>query len=246
MNGVYRIGGKDIEIISLHTYVHKQCEEYRWDAPPDFRIETVPADIDHERERSARGGKTEGILPRRTPDAYLEALAVYRRIAERMPEYDTILFHGSAIAVDGQAYLFTGKSGLGKSTHTRLWRELLGDRAIMVNDDKPLIRVSENGAVICGTPWDGKHHLSSNIVVPLKAICTLEQAKDNWIRPVSREEAFPVLIQQTYRPADPAVLAKTLSLIDRLSRTVRLYHLRCNMDISAAKLSYGTMKEGKR
>jgi serine kinase of HPr protein (carbohydrate metabolism regulator) len=60
-----------------------------------------------------------------------------------MPYYDTFLFHGSAIAVDGVGYLFTAKSGTGKSTHARLWRELLGARAVMVNDDKPLLRVTE-------------------------------------------------------------------------------------------------------
>ena len=155
-----------------------------------------------------------------------------------------MLFHGSGVAVDGAGYLFTAKSGTGKSTHTRLWRELLGDRAIMINDDKPLIRISDSGAIIYGTPWDGKHHLSNNIAVSLKAICILERAKENAILPVTREEALPMLIQQTYRPADPLTLAETLTLIDRLGMEVKLYRLRCNMDISAAKLSYGTMKEG--
>ena len=85
------------------------------------------------------------------PDDYLETLAVCRKIAERMPEYDTFLFHGSCIAVDGVGYLFTAKSGTGKSTHTRLWRELLDNRATMVNDDKPLIRIADDGLVIYGT-----------------------------------------------------------------------------------------------
>ena len=108
------------------------------------------------------------------PDDYLETLAVCRKIAERMPEHNTFLFYGSCIAVDGAGYVFTAKSGTGKSTHTRLWRELLDNRATMVNDDKPLIRIADDDAIIYGTPWDGKHPLSHNIAVPLKAICILE------------------------------------------------------------------------
>ena len=108
------------------------------------------------------------------PDDYLETLAVCRRIAERMPEHDTFLFYGSCIAVDGAGYVFTAKSGTGKSTHTRLWREMLGVRAVMVNDDKPLIRIADDGSVIYDPPWDCNHHLSHNIAVPLKAICILE------------------------------------------------------------------------
>ena len=108
-------------------------------------------------------------------DEYLETLAVYRKIAEKMIDYDTILFHGSVIAVDGIGYLFTAKSGTGKSTHTRLWRELFGERAVMVNDDKPLIKVSENGIIVYGTPWDGKHRLSTNTFVPLKGICFMSK-----------------------------------------------------------------------
>ena len=54
------------------------------------------------------------------------------RIADKVI-YDTILFHGSVIAVDGEGYLFTAKSGTGKSTHARLWRETFGDRAVRVS-----------------------------------------------------------------------------------------------------------------
>ena len=143
--------------------------------------------------------------------------------------------------MDGAGYLFTAKSGAGKSTHARLWRELLGNRAVMVNDDKPLLHVNDDGTAIAyGTPWDGKHCLSSNTAVPLKAICILERASENTIREITKQEALPMLIQQAYRPADSAALAKTLALIDRLN--VGFYRLSCNMEIGAAELSYETMK----
>ena len=243
MTGVYRFAEIPIEVSSAHSSVHQLCEEYRCGGIPCFAVHTTAQDIAYERIKSARESAKEGRETVSWPDAYLETLAVYRKIAERMPDYDAFLFHGSAIAVDGDAYIFTARSGTGKSTHARLWRKLLGSRAMMVNDDKPLIRVCPNGAaIVYGTPWDGKHHLSNYTSAPVKAICILDRSPKNWIRRVSKPEALPMLLQQTYRPADPDALAKTLTLLDRLN--VGFYRLGCNMDISAAELSYQTMKEG--
>lgn len=240
---VYKFAETVVRIDTIHNAVASLCRDYRvFTSGIDFEINTSQADIDFERERSAYKRESEENPIRQPSDAYLETLAVYRKIAERMPEYDTILFHGSCVAVDGVGYLFTAKSGTGKSTHTRLWRELLGEGAIMVNDDKPLLHVTEGGVTVYGTPWDGKHRLSSNISVPLKAICILERAKENTIRPITVQEAYPMLLQQTYRPANVTAMDKTLTLIDKLAAAVSLWRLNCNMDIEAAQIAYGSMK----
>ena len=242
MTGIYRFADLNIRICSLHEAVHSYCRDYRVEAAPDFTVETTAEDLDLERRLSAREDAAEGRPTRSFSDDYLEELAVYRKIAEQMPAYDRFLFHGSVIAVDGAAYLFTAPSGTGKSTHTRLWRELLGERAVMINDDKPLLRVTDSGVLAYGTPYDGKHRLSSNRSAPLKAICLLERSVDNRISPIERREAYPQLLQQVYRPLDRAALVKTLSLLDRAADTVRLYRLGCNMEPEAARLAYGTMK----
>ncbi len=232
-------------ICALHPDVHTLCADYRAEGIADFTVTTAQADIDFERMRSAREDEVEGIPTRQFSDGYLESLAVYRKIAEKMPEYDTLLFHGSCVAVDGAGYLFAAKSGTGKSTHTRLWRELLGDRAVMVNDDKPLIRVGGDGtATAFGTPWNGKHRLGADVAVPLKGLCILERASENVIRPVSKAEAYPMLLQQVYRPLDGGAMKKTLNLIDALAGAVRLWRLDCNMEPEAARVAYDAMKEG--
>ena len=242
MTGTYKMAGKIIEINSLYKKVHDYCKEYSCVCEPDITVSITQADIDYERKKSAAADTAEGRTPHVSPDDYLEELAVYRKIAEKMPEYDTFLFHGSAVAVDGVCYIFTAKSGTGKSTHTRLWRTLLGERAVMVNDDKPLIHVDDNGAVVFGTPYNGKHRLSTNIAVPLKAVCILERADENCIRSITKGEAYTMLLQQTYRPADSQALIKTLVLIDRMAEHTAFWRLGCNMDISSAELSYNTMK----
>lgn len=235
-----------IMVCSLFSTTAEFCRDYFTEDAPLFRIETTPEDITFERKKSAREDAVEGIPTRHFSDEYLETLAVYRKIAEMMPTYDTILFHGSAIAVDGAGYLFTAKSGTGKSTHARLWRNLFGDRAVMVNDDKPLLQVTEQGVFVCGTPWDGKHRLSNNLSVPLKGICLLERSTDNEISPVSFREGYPVLLQQSYRPANPIALRKTLCLLDQIGQQVPLYHLRCNMMPEAAQIAYNGMNERKQ
>lgn len=245
MKGTYKIADKIIEIISLYEKVHQYCKDYRCDSDdgePDITVVTLQEDIDYERARSAKTDIAEGRTPFESPDDYLEELAVYRKIAEKMPEYDTFLFHGSAVAVDGQTYLFTAKSGTGKSTHTRLWRELLGDRAVMVNDDKPLIRVNDESVTLFGTPYNGKHRLSTNTALPLKAVCILERSEKNRIVRITKAQAYNMLLQQSYRPSDSSALAKTLMLIDKMADNVDFWRLSCNMDISAAELSYNTMK----
>jgi len=238
----YKIADKVVEVTSIYAEVHEYCTDYLTDEPADYSVTTTQADIDFECEKSAREDEIEGIPTRHFSDSYLEELAVYRKIAEQMISYDTILFHGSVVAVDGVGYLFTAKSGTGKSTHTRLWREYFGDRAVMVNDDKPLLKITDSGVIAYGTPYNGKHRLGTNTSVPLKAICILTRSADNHIEAITREQAYTILLQQVYRPADMLKMTKTLELVDRLADSVKLYKLDCNMDISAAKIAYEGMQ----
>ena len=237
----YKIADKVVEVNSIYDEVHEYCSDYQTDEPADYSVTTTQADIDFERQKSAREDEVEGIPVRHFSDSYLEELAVYRKIAEKMIDFDTVLFHGSVVAVDDVGYLFTAKSGTGKSTHTRLWREYFGDRAVMVNDDKPLLHIADT-VTAYGTPYNGKHRLGTNISVPLKAICILTRSADNHIEPITREQAYTMLLQQVYRPADMLKMAKTLELVDRLADSVKLYQLGCNMDISAAKIAYEGMQ----
>lgn len=210
------------------------------------RIRITQSDIDFEREKSAREDIKEGIPIRRFSDAYLETLAVYRKIADYLLSCDTLLFHGSVIAVDGEGYLFTAKSGTGKSTHTRLWREYFGERAVMVNDDKPLLHITDSGVTAYGTPWDGKHRLSTNTVVPLKGICILTRNAKNHIEPVEPHAVYPLIVQQTNRSLSADGMKQTLSLIDHMLTVVPVYRLGCNMNIEAARVAYEGMNRLKK
>ena len=144
MTDTYRIARVNIGVSSLYEEVHLLCVNYRSSVTvAQFTVSSDQPDIDFKREKFARENEAEGISVWRHSDGYPETPAVYRKIAEKMPDYDTFLFHGSCVAVDGEGYLFAAKSGVGKSTHAHLWRELLGDRAVMFSDNEPLIRVTD-------------------------------------------------------------------------------------------------------
>lgn len=239
MTGTYSLGGVNVEIEFLYRKAYDFCADYLTDATSEICIVMKPEDIEHERtiaKQIAEREGTSGIIS----DENLEITAVYRKIAEKLTESGVLLMHGSAIAVDGSGYLFTAKSGTGKSTHTRIWREMLGNRAVMINDDKPLIRISENGcATAYGTPWNGKHRLANRIGIPLKAICILQRSKENNIYKISKTEAYPMLLQQIYRPEDADRLQLMLQLIDRMQ--VDYWRLGCNMEPDAAETAYRAM-----
>ena len=234
MKATYAIAGVNIRVSTLHDGFHVYAKDYRTDGgTEDFSVATTQDDIDFEREKS-----TEGTFP----DTYLEALAVFRKISETMPEYDTFLFHGSCISVDGQAYVFAAPSGTGKSTNAALWWNMLGERAVMVNDDKPMIHAEAGHTEIFGTPFNGKHNLGNNIHAPLRAVCILRRGDANHIERITADEAYPSILRQTYRPHNPAMLAKTLTLLDRLKDSVSFYRLHCNMNPEAAKVSWEAMR----
>ncbi|MBE6861768.1 MAG: hypothetical protein E7497_02560 [Ruminococcus sp.] len=228
----------------MSDYIKEYCREYITEEEAEFFIKTEAEDIAFERERSKKEAGHECQIDVEYSDEYLETLSVYRKIAEIMPSLDTLLFHGSVIAVDGIGYLFTAKSGTGKSTHTRLWRELFGNRAVMVNDDKPLLKITDDGVIAYGTPWNGKHRLSTDIAVPLKAICILTRDKSNHINEIEPKEAYQMLLQQTYRPMNKLSMMQTLKLTDLLMKNTRFYRLGCNMSPDAAKTAFEGMNGG--
>ena len=242
MTKKYKIADKIIEVTSIYEEVHDYCKDYLTDETADFSVCITKEDIIKEKDKSDSEYAYEGKKSPNFSDALLEETAVYRKIAERMPDYGTFVFHGSVIAVDAQGYMFTAKSGTGKSTHTRLWREYFGERVVMVNDDKPMLRVTDSGVIAYGTPYNGKHHLGCNMSVPLKAICILTRGEENSIVRIDKSEAYAMLLQQVYRPQDPLQMAKTLKLVDKLAASVELYKLACNMDIEAAEVAYNAMK----
>lgn len=214
------------KINSRHQYVKNLCIDYLIDEEPDVEISVTEKEIAYENSLNCD-----------CREEYLESLAVYRKICEYLLDYNILLFHASSLAFDGKGYMFTAPSGTGKSTHARLWRERFQDRVVTINDDKPLISFGEEEVILHGTPYGGKHNLQNNLSFPLKGIVVLHQASKNSICRISAKEAFPTLLNQTYRRSDTDGMTKTIDLVHKLAE-LPIYSLGCTVSQDAVTLAY--------
>jgi hypothetical protein len=241
-----QLAGQIVNVTARYETTKSYCGGYLTRKNGPWDVTVTDRDLAAERERAGREDVAEGRSIRSLTDAQLEITALQRKIAETMFDHDILVFHGSAVAVDGAAYLFTAHCGTGKSTHTRLWRQVFGDRAVMVNDDKPFLKITEGAVFACGAPWSGKHGLDTNITVPLKGICILCRGNENRIRPVSAQEASEMLRKQSVPPQEPEKHPIFLSLVDKLSKNVSLWQMDCTKDPEAAIVSHAAMSGQER
>lgn len=218
----------------------KFCEQYLTDGSADWTFRIEADDLSEEKENLE---KLNLRPPKSMGPAYFEVLAMHRKLSLKFLTDNVLLFHGSCIAVDGAAYLFMAESGTGKSTHAKIWREVLGkDHDIfMVNDDKPYIRVNDNSVYVYGSPWDGKHHLSTDVGVPLAGIALLERSDNNTIEPMPQKKDMRDFFSGVFIPRDPGLKIKALGLLDTILYRTPCYRLGCNMSPEAAVVSYNGM-----
>ena len=238
-----KIAGHTAHICSLFESTPQYFRAYLTEEVPEFSVTVTREDIAFEQQDLLEEALREGFRPRTFTDPFLERAAVCRAFGEFLLGRDTLLLHGSAVAVDGEGYLFTADSGTGKSTHTRLWRQVFGDRAVMVNDDKPFLQLTPDGVILHGSPWSGKHGLDANISVPLKGICLLERGRENSIHRITAAEAMPMLEKQSYQPMLAENLPQYRLLLEILAARVPLWRMVCTKNESAAHLAYSAMSE---
>lgn len=238
LDGTYKIADVLVGISSLHSEVHKMCEGYEASGEVELTVSISQSDIEFERNKSFEEDNLEGKPLVNYSDPYLETLSVYRKFADYLSCHNACVFHGALVELNGEGYLFTAKSGTGKTTHVRNWLKMYPD-AIIVNGDKPGLRLDDEGVIYgYGTPWSGKEGYHSNRKVQLKAIVILERDVNNSIEPIPLNEALSVLLNQCYRPLDPMGVKRALDMCVNISKCVRLYRLKCNMDVEAAKVAY--------
>ena len=159
-------------------------------------------------------------------------------------KYNGIMLHSSAVVMDGTAYLFTADSGTGKSTHTALWQEVFGkDRAKILNDDKPAIRILKDGIFAYGTPWSGKTDLNINMKARLGGICILERGEKNEIHRENGGAVVTEIMRQSVRTTDRSDTEMFLQNVDFILRNIPVYRMKCNISTEAAEMAYGVMSK---
>ena len=238
-----KIAGFTAAVTSLFESTKDYCRSYLTEEPAQYSVTVTMDDLAYEQDFLDAEADEEGLRRRKFTPPFLERAAIQRAVAENLLSRGVLLLHGSTVAVDGQAYLFTAKCGTGKSTHTRLYREVFGPRAVMVNDDKPFLRFTEEGVLACGAPWSGKHGLESNITVPLKGICVLTRGTEDCIRQAEPSAVLSMLRSQSNPPRNPDDLPQWERLLESLAETVPLWQMECTKNPESALISYNAMSK---
>lgn len=155
--------------------------------------------------------------------------------------HNGMMLHSSCVEKDGFAYLFSARSGTGKSTHTHLWlKNLEGTR--IINDDKPAL-VYDNGKwYACGTPFSGKTDENIDVKIPVRAITFLHRSEKNTVKRIPPFQAVGLLLEQTIKPADRSLAENMLELADLLLREVPVFSLGCNLQDDAAVIAYNEIE----
>lgn len=235
MKNTYKFGDIPVEIEYRGNYFEEKAKDYITDDKPLFSVCATDQDLAYEQDQ----------VDEEFTKPLLEFSAIYRLFCEKAIDHDVLLLHGSVVEVDGVCYIFTAKSGVGKSTHVRMWKEVFGERAVVINDDKPLIKKEDGKFYAYGTPWDGKHGLSVNKRSPIKAICYIERGEENEIAKIDAKEATYLLISQIYRPRNEAGVIKTLDFADDMLKFIPMYKMKCTISHEAAQMAYDAMKDGE-
>lgn len=191
------------------------------------------------------GAEADFVIPAEEPPVPLSSEAddaEYMRTCSlfyvKLLDYSGFMLHSSCVVLDGRAYLFSAPCGTGKSTHTQLWLKTFGDRAYILNDDKPALRLIDGKWFVYGTPWSGKTDQNVNACVPLGGIAVLERAEENSAETLSGIDAVFALADQTLRPMSPRRFQTLANLMDKIISDGYLCKVRVNMEQDAAAFTH--------
>ena len=153
----------------------------------------------------------------------------------------TALFHSSVISYQGKGYMFLGKSGTGKSTHSSLWLKYIENTELM-NDDNPVVRIINGQPWVFGSPWSGKTPCYRNIKAPVGAIVQLSQAPYNKIHRIKGLKAYATLLPSISGMRWDKHQAEGLHETEnKLAGSANVFHLECLPDEAAARLCMETV-----
>lgn len=203
---------------------------YDGEEEPLFSIEASPERIDYL--------VTNGVDI--TP-AVAENMVLCSRFNRLLLKYYGSYIHSSALLFDGRAYLFSASSGTGKSTHTKKWLKRFGDRADIINDDKPSFRIIDGKCYIYGTPFAGGTDVQKNISAELGALVFIERGEENSLERIPPSKSIALLLNQSPGRASEKIGDRQLELFSQILTNYPAYLLRCNLDDSAVDTAMGIL-----
>lgn len=179
---------------------------------------------------------------RKTEIMYLFNTAMMLQYAFATCPYKTLEMHASVVRNAGKAYLFLGKSGTGKSTHSSLWLENIPGSDLM-NDDNPVVRVLEDGTVMAyGSPWSGKTPCYRNVEAPVGAFVQIRRSKENIASQMNVIEAYATLYSSCSGLKMESEFADVIHpTLEAVATSTRFFYMDCRPDKEAAEVCHGAV-----
>lgn len=230
---IYSICGLYVKLTPKYDFLKSRAEKYL--VQTDESI-TPDIDLDSFKSKLVKVKNDENTTP-----PMFEYTQKGAELFEQMLSFDGFVLHSCAIEYKGKAYLFTGNSGAGKSTHAKMWREYFTDEVCYINEDKPIIRQINGEFLACGNPFSGKYDNNKNIMLPIGGVCVIDKANENSITQLDSKEAFSVLMSQTLTYLDGENISKLINLLDNFLSRVKVYRLKCTISKESAKIAYEEM-----
>lgn len=227
----YRIAGLNVlmDVSGELTAIRSEKYKYNFSSTPDFEIIGMKSNI----ERIMRD---EGLTEQEA-----EYVASGARFYNNLVSFGGFMLHSSAVCYNGKAYLFTADSGTGKSTHTSLWKKYLTDKAFILNDDKPAVRLIDGKFYAAGTPWSGKTDQNENVLVEIGSVAFLKRGKENKISPLNPSLAVLPLLSQTSFPTSSERVDALSKLLEQFVTNIPIFELYCDISEQAFITSFEKM-----
>ncbi len=124
--------------------------------------------------------------------------------------------HASAVSFDDEAILFAGRSTVGKSTQSTMWRFYFKDRVQLINDDKPLVFVKSGMLFVTGSPFSGKDSLSRNITRRIRMIAFLEKERAPFIEHLDSKTKVELIFRNTINIGHAETIDNIVSIITKI------------------------------
>lgn len=171
---------------------------------------------------------------------YLVEQQVYRFCMNILLSKGALHLHSSFVLYRDKAILFTGPSGIGKTTQAELWRDYRG--GLIVNGDASLIRKVDDVWQAFGTPVHGSSPYCENRQAPIAALIALRQGKENRMERLDGYEALRFCLPELYRPKmEPETEEVFWNTVDAFFSEIPVYLLTCRPDEDAVALTENTI-----
>ncbi len=231
----YRIAELTVDMEPRYDLLKRRAEKYRVsdDCQPDIVLRL--SDDYLEKKRAT------------TPHISLEEheyIWMGAAFSGQLWKYDAMTIHASAVALDDRAYLFSAQSGVGKTTHTKLWLRRFPD-AFIIDDDHPVVRLENGRLMVHGTPFSGNSDENRNVKRPLASLVFIQRDTNDWIRRLTDKEAAVEIYRNIGVSRKPEAVAVKLNLMDHMTKTVLLCQMGCTMHEHAADVAYHFIEENR-